>query len=85
MRAETIGPPVRTTEVQAGVVPVVRRPRDIAAEVATVLAGMTFEERVRAYRSGTLSGRELTLAAAGFPEEMPLLNDEFEWIAIDLE
>ena len=66
-------------------VPVVRRPGDIAAEVVTVLAAMTFEERVRAYRSGAFSGRELALGAAWFPEEMPLLNGEFEWIAIDLE
>ncbi len=85
MRAETIGPPVRAAEVPAGVLPVVRRAREIAAEVATLLANMSFEERVRAYRSGALSGRELALGAAWFPEEMPLLNGEFEWIAIDLE
>jgi hypothetical protein len=59
-------------------------PAELAAEVATVLAGMTYEERVRAYRSGALSRHELAVAAARMPEEMPLLNDEFEWIAIDL-
>jgi hypothetical protein len=52
--------------------------------VATVLAGMTYEERVRAYRSGALSAHELAVAAARFPEEMPLLNDEYEWIAVSL-
>jgi hypothetical protein len=62
-----------------------RRPAELAAEVATVLAKMTYEERVRAYRSGALSRHELAVAAGWLPEEMPLLNDEFKWIAIDLE
>jgi hypothetical protein len=60
-------------------------PAELAAEVATVLAAMTYEERTRAYRSGAISGHELAVAAARLPDEMPLLNDEFEWIAIDLE
>jgi hypothetical protein len=60
-------------------------PVEIAAEVATVLAGMTYVERVRAYRSGAFSAHELALAAGWFAEEMPMLNGEFEWIAIDLE
>jgi hypothetical protein len=60
-------------------------PAEIAGEVATVLAGMTYEERVRAYRSGAISAHELAIAAGRFPEEMPLLNGEFEWIAIDAE
>jgi hypothetical protein len=60
-------------------------PAQIAAEVATVLAGMTYEERVRAYRSGAISTHELAITAGRFPEEMPLLNGEFEWIAIDAE
>jgi hypothetical protein len=62
-----------------------RAPVEIAAEVATVLAGMTYEERVRAYRSGALSVHELHVAAAWLPDQMPLLNGELEWIAIDLE
>jgi hypothetical protein len=65
--------------------PVPKEPGALAAEVATVLAAMTYEERVSAYRSGALSTHELAVAAARFPKEMPLLNDEFEWIAIDLE
>ena len=56
-------------------------PAALAAEVVRVLAGMTYEERVRAYRSGALSTYELAVAAARFPDRMPLLNDEFEWIA----
>ena len=65
--------------------PVPEEPAALAAEVATVLAGMTYEERVRAYRSGALSTHELAVAAARFGDRMPLLNDEVEWIAIDLE
>jgi hypothetical protein len=61
-----------------------RGPAELAAEVATVLAGMSYTERVRAYRSGALSARELAVAAAWLPEAMPMLNDEFEWIAISL-
>lgn len=60
-------------------------PAELAAEVATVLAKMTYSERVRAYRSGAISRHELTVAAARLPDEMPLLNDEFEWIAINAE
>lgn len=59
-------------------------PRELAAEVAKVLAGMSYAERVRAYRSGAFSAHELAVAAAWFAEEMPMLNGEFEWIAISL-
>jgi hypothetical protein len=61
-----------------------KRPAELAAEVATVLAKMTYEERVRAYRSDALSRHELAVAAGWLPEEMPILNGEYEWIAIDL-
>jgi hypothetical protein len=61
-----------------------RPPRELAAEVARVLAAMSYVERIRAYRSGALSANELSVAAAWFPEEMPLLNGEYEWIAISL-
>ncbi len=63
-------------------------PAEIAAEVVTLLAVMTYAERVRAYRSGALSRHELSVAAARFPDQMPLLNDEYEWIStslVDLE
>jgi len=61
------------------------------AEVATthrdvpyLLSRMTFEERVRAYTTGAFSPRELSTAAARFPEAMPTLNGEFEHIAVFL-
>jgi hypothetical protein len=65
--------------------PIPGDPDELAVEVAKVLAQMTYEERVRAYRSGALSTHELAVAAARFPDRVPLLNDEYEWIAIDLE
>jgi hypothetical protein len=77
------GTTARSTERHASR-PRARAPRELAVEVATVLAGMSYVERVRAYRSGALSARELATAAGWFPEEMPLLNGEYEWIAISL-
>jgi hypothetical protein len=62
-----------------------RSPVQLAAEVARVLAAMSYEERMRAYRSGALSAHELAIAAGWLGEEMPMLNGEYEWIAIDLE
>lgn len=62
-----------------------------SAEVATthrdvpyLLSQMTFKERVRAYTTRVFSARELSTAAARFPEAMPTLNGEFEHIAVFL-
>lgn len=63
----------------------VEDPWRLACEVADVVGAMTFAERVRAYRSGALSRRELAIAAAWLPEEMPILNGEYEWISFDAE
>jgi hypothetical protein len=49
-----------------------------------LLDRMTPAERLRAYRCGTFSAHECTIWAARFPEEAPLLNGEFEWIARSL-
>jgi hypothetical protein len=76
--------PTGATKAPAPPRPLPGDPAEIAAEVATVLARMSYEERVRAYRSGAFSARELAVAAARFPDRVPLLNDEFEWIAVDL-
>lgn len=53
-------------------------------DVAGILARMSFEERVRAYRNGVFTAHELSIAAAREPERMPILNGEFEHIAISL-
>jgi hypothetical protein len=51
---------------------------------ADLLERMTPAERLRAYRSAALSRHERSVWAARHPEEVPLLNDEFEWIALSL-
>jgi hypothetical protein len=51
-------------------------------DVPYLLSQMTFEERVRAYATGVFSPRELSTAAARYPEKMPTLNGEFEHIAV---
>ena len=45
------------------------------------LALMSEEERVRAARFGGFTRSERAIWAARFPEEVPLVNGEFEWIA----
>jgi hypothetical protein len=50
----------------------------------TLLDRMAPVERVRAYRSGAFDRREVNIWAARSPEEAPLLNGEFDWIARDL-
>jgi hypothetical protein len=52
--------------------------------VPYLLSQMTFDERVRAYESGVFSRQELSTAAARYPEAMPMLNGEFEYIAVFL-
>jgi hypothetical protein len=51
-------------------------------DIATALSQMTFRERVSAYEHGIYTHRELCAAAAREPERMPILNGEFEWIAV---
>lgn len=46
------------------------------------LAHMSVEERVRAARHGSFDRWERTVWAARFPEQVPLINGEFEWIAL---
>lgn len=53
-------------------------------DVAGILARMSFAERVRAYRNGVFTAHELSVAAAREPDRMPILNGEFEWIAVSL-
>jgi hypothetical protein len=53
-------------------------------DIAGLLSRMTLAERIRAYRSGVFSRRELSDTAAREPDRMPIRNDEFEWIALSL-
>jgi hypothetical protein len=40
--------------------------------------------RLEAYRSGPFSRRERTIWACCYPEEVPILNGEVEWIALTM-
>jgi hypothetical protein len=48
------------------------------------LKRMSKEERVRAARYGAFTPWERSVWASRFPEQVPLLNGEFEWIALGL-
>lgn len=74
-------PSKATTEPSRAVAP--DQARDYV-DVATLLERMTPEERVRAYRTRSITRRELSIAAAREPERMPTCNGEFEWIALSL-
>jgi len=45
---------------------------------------MTPAERLAAYRSGQLNSSERALWARTFPNEVPVVNGEVEWIALGL-
>jgi hypothetical protein len=45
---------------------------------------MTAARRLLASRDGTFSHAERALWAAHYPEEVPLVNGEIEWIALSL-
>ncbi len=48
------------------------------------LARMSREERLRAARHGGFDRWERSLWAARYPEDVPLINGEYEWLALDL-
>jgi hypothetical protein len=48
------------------------------------LARMSVEERIRAARNGGFTAWERSVWAARFPRQVPLVNGEFEWIALGL-
>jgi hypothetical protein len=49
------------------------------------IEAMSPEERLRAYRAGHLTRAERTAWAAVYPQEVPIVNDELEWIALSAE
>jgi hypothetical protein len=57
------------------------RSHEIALHLARI---RRFEDRVEFYRLGVVSRLELTTATALYPDLMPTLNGEWEWIAITL-
>ncbi|HEY4779225.1 MAG TPA: hypothetical protein VIH47_06510 [Solirubrobacterales bacterium] len=48
------------------------------------LARMRVEERIRASREGGFTAWERAVWAARYPGQVPLINGEFEWIALGL-
>jgi hypothetical protein len=48
------------------------------------LARMSVEERINASRTGGFTRRERSIWAARHPEQVPLIDGEFEWIARSL-
>jgi hypothetical protein len=43
---------------------------------------MSSRQRIEAYRSGAFTREERTIWACRYPEEVPLVNDEFEWLVL---
>lgn len=54
------------------------------ASFLDALARMDPAERLAIYRSGGLTRAECALWAARYLEDVPLVNGEFEWIALGL-
>jgi len=77
-RAEAV--PTREAAVESGVRRVERRLDAFVAE----LRQMTPEERIRASRY-SFDDWECWAYAARYPDEVPLVNGELEWIAATLE
>jgi len=48
------------------------------------LERLGYRRRLAAYRAGELTRRQRTVWAAKFPDEVPILNGEFEWIGAAL-
>jgi hypothetical protein len=48
------------------------------------LKALAPSERLAIYRSGGLTPVECMLWAANFPDEVPTVNGEFEWIALGM-
>ncbi|MEZ4588705.1 MAG: hypothetical protein R2909_20195 [Gemmatimonadales bacterium] len=46
------------------------------------LRRMTPSRRVAVYQEGGFSRHERAIWASRYPEEVPMVNDEFEWLAL---
>jgi hypothetical protein len=62
-----------------------RRAASLDLRPLDLLERMTPEERLRAYRAGVMTRADRAAWAAVWPEEVPRLNDEFEWLVVDCE
>ena len=50
----------------------------------SLIAELTPDDRLAAYRHGEFSPHQCALWASAYPEEPPTVNDELEWIALAL-
>jgi hypothetical protein len=53
----------------------------LVSDFLSVLSRMTPQERISASRYGSFTRWERWVWAARFPDEVPLVNGEYEWIA----
>lgn len=60
------------------------KPSQPSGDFLTELHRMGREHRLDAYREGRFDRRQRSIWAARFPEEVPLLNGEIEWVARSL-
>ncbi len=58
--------------------------RSGGADFLARLESMSPRQRLRAARGGEFSRSERALWAATYPDEVPLVNGELEWIALGL-
>jgi hypothetical protein len=61
-----------------------RKSEATASRILERLAGMSRPERTHAAHNGDLSYAERALWAARYPDEVPIVNGEFDWIALTL-
>lgn len=64
--------------------PIFRPRADTGSDFLARLDRMGYERRLAAYRAGRFGRRERAIWAARFPEEVPQINGEVEWIAVAL-
>ena len=89
VEADRGGPPLRLVDPTVPEQPDHQQQRRAfqarCGEVARHLSRIErFEDRIAFYRMGVVSRLELTTAAALYPELMPTLNGEWEWIAVTM-
>jgi hypothetical protein len=95
-KQKQIQPDLKATELAAGSSPSAER-RSSGTKVGFFeaeaqreaflarLVRMSAEERRRAARYGGFTSWQRALWAARFPKEVPVVNGEYEWIAVNAE
>jgi hypothetical protein len=76
--------PERRSQVATRTIQPIEIEADAPVSFVDVLHRMDPQERLGAYRAGAFTRRERTIWAANYPEEVPLVNGELEWIALSM-